>query len=237
MPRSETLGVMARIARVVIPGLAHHVTQRGNHRQMVFLKEGDRQVYQDLLRHYLLLYSVRLVGYSFMGNHVHHMPIPGKSDSLAKAIGRVHQDYSRWFQVRERQTGHLWQNRFFSCVVEEERFLGALLYIELNPVRAGLVESAWEWKWSSARAHVTGIDPTGLLDMEYWASRNGGAIWKQRLEEAAQDQALADSIRAATKSGRPWGSSEFVAGLELQLGRVLRPQKRGRKSSGSSPIK
>ena len=226
---------MARIARVVIPGFPHHVTQRGNHRQLVFLEEGDRQVYRDLLRDWLLFHSVRLVGYCLMGNHVHLMPIPGNACSLAKAIGRAHQDYSRWFQVRQRQTGHLWQNRFFSCVVEEERFLGALLYIELNPVRAGLVGGAWEWEWSSARAHVTGIDPTGLLDMEYWASRNGGVSWKRRLEEAAQDQALADGIRAATKSGRPWGRSEFVASLELRLGRVLRPQKRGRKSSGSSP--
>ncbi len=109
--------------------------------------------------------------------------------------------------------------------------MGALMYIELNPVRAGLVEGAWEWKWSSALAHVSGIDPTGLLDMGYFASRNIGVDWKRQLEEAARDRALAKAIRAATNTGRPWGSDEFVAALELRLGRVLRPQKRGRKRS------
>ena len=222
---------MARLDRIVVPGLVHHVTQRGNHRQTVFLQDNDRQVYQDLLREYTLSYSVHLAGYCLMGNHVHLVCMPECEDSLAKAIGRTHQNYSRWFQIRRRQTGHLWQNRFFSCPVDEDRFITTLLYVELNPVRAGLVDRPWEWDWSSARAHISSHDSSGLLDMGFWASRTAGIDWKQQLGEATLNRDIPKQIRTSTRCGRPWGSNEFLIALELQLGRRLQPQKQGRKPS------
>ena len=214
---------------MVIPGCLHHVTQRGNHRQLVFLNEDDRWVYLDLLRSYLARYSTSLAGYSLMGNHTHLAPIPESTDSLARTIGHTHQDYSRWFQLRRNQTGHLWQNRYFSCPVEDERFHQVLAYIELNPVRAGLVHHAWDWTWSSARAHVTGHDPTGLLDMEYWQRRVGKDDWKQFLLRASEDDRANRGIRQATSTGRPWGNESFLLEAERRLGRTLRPRPRGRK--------
>ena len=93
-------------------------------------------------------------------------------------IGRLHNDFSRWQQIQRDLTGHLWQNRFFSCPLDEDHFWEALRYVELNPVRAGLVRNAWEWPWSSARAHVTGIDETGLLNMDLWRTRFDGNRWR-----------------------------------------------------------
>jgi putative transposase len=153
---------MPRIARVVVPGWPHHVTQRGNNRQTVFFCDHDRQVYLDLWSNYCNLYHADLVGYNLMGNHVHLIPIPEFDTSLAKAVGRTNNDFSRWQNVQCNRTGHLWQARFYSCPVDVFSLWDVLAYIELNPVRAGLVQNAEDWKWSSARAHLTGTDEAGL---------------------------------------------------------------------------
>jgi putative transposase len=182
-----------------------------------------------MLGRYLRKYEVPLVGYSLMDNHVHLAPVPGRSDSLSTAIGRTALDYSRWFQVRRHQTGHLWQSRFFSCAVEDERIPQVLLYIELNPVRAGLVQCAWEWNWSSAKAHVTGVDPMGILDMDYWSDKAPAGDWKALLLAAVKDEESIKGIRAATSTGRPWGSDDFISSAERQLGRILRPQRQGKR--------
>jgi len=109
---------MVRIARVVMPGWPHHVTQRGNHRQTVFFNDRDREVYLELLAKYKGIYHIGLIGHSLMSNHVHKIPIPEFDTSLAKAIGRTHKDYSPWQNVQCNQTGHLWQARFYSCPIE-----------------------------------------------------------------------------------------------------------------------
>src|SRR6266478_1975383 len=139
---------MARIARVVVPGCWHHVTQRGNQQQTVFFDDSDRKFYLDLLRRYCSRHSVRITGYCLMGNHVHLLAIPAHQTGLAHALGRTHNDYARWLNLRRRQSGHVWQNRFYSCALDEEHKWTALRYVEQNPVRAGLVASAAEWLWS-----------------------------------------------------------------------------------------
>ena len=106
----------------------------------------------------------------------------------------------------------------------------ALRYIELNPVRAGLVKCPWEWPWSSALAHVTGRDTTGLLDMDLWRQRFNGNQWKTFLEAGLEEEGTNDLIRLATRTGRPLGSEEFILRLEALTGRRLRPQKPGPKS-------
>ena len=145
-------------------------------------------------------------------------------------IGRLHNDFSRWQQIQRDLTGHLWQNRFFSCPLDEDHFWEALRYVELNPVRAGLVRNAWEWPWSSARAHVTGIDESGPINMDPWRTRFDGNRWRSYLEEGLKSTGDLDRIRLATRTGRPLGSDDFIRCLEALTGRSLRPKKRGPKS-------
>jgi putative transposase len=220
---------MTRFSRIVLPGWAHHITQRGNHRQTVFFSDNDRLVYLRILAKYMESYEIVLIGYCLMGNHVHLVPMPGKESSFADGIGRLHHDFALWQNVQCGRSGHLWQNRFFSCPVEEDRIGDVVSYVESNPVRARLVERAWDWEWSSARAHVTGEDPAGLLDMNFWRKRFNPEDWKKNLEQAAAQKSTNASIRRATATGRFLGSEATARQLEQQLGRPLLPRKKGRK--------
>jgi putative transposase len=179
-------------------------------------------------------YGTRLLGYCLMSNHVHLVAIPEREDSLAKTMGRIHADYARWLHIRQRQTGHLWQNRFYSCPLDSGHCWAALRYVERNPVRAGMVERPWDWTWSSAAAHVAAVDPTGLLDLQEWQTCWTGSLWRKALEEGTGEAQLAERIRLATRSGRPMGTADFTAALEHLLDRRLSPAKRGRKPRGQT---
>lgn len=210
------------MARIVVPGWAHHVTQRGNHRDVVFLRDHDREVYLDLWSKYSRLACADLVGYSLMGNHVHLVPIPEFETSLAKAVGRTNNDFSRWQNVQCNRTGHLWQARFYSCPVDLVSLWDVMAYVELNPVRAGLVERPEDWVWSSARAHASGRDETGLLNMGLWEECFTPVSWAKFLRQKQQDKELKQRIRTATQTGRPLASEEAVRRLEVSFGRRLR---------------
>jgi putative transposase len=161
---------MPRAARIVVPGCAHHVTQRGNHEEAVFLNDADRRAYLEFIREAAVRHQVSLLGYVLMSNHVHWVATPPKAEALAAVFGRAHFRYSSYFQVKRRTSGHLWQGRFFSEALTLDHLVRVLLYIERNPLRAGLVRVAEEYVWSSAQAHVTGCDSSGLLDMVTWGS-------------------------------------------------------------------
>jgi putative transposase len=137
---------MPRNARCIKPELSYHVTQRGTDCQTTFHSRQDRQVYLDLLRANLPDRGVRILGYCLMTNHVHLVAIPGHSDSLATLFRRVHGRYAQYFNARRHRTGHLWQNRFFSCALSQSHLWTALRYVEMNPVRASLVASPAEYE-------------------------------------------------------------------------------------------
>jgi len=221
---------MARMARVVALGCWHHVTQRGNRRQSVFFEDGDRAMYLQLLALHCRRASVEIAGYCLMGNHVHLVVIPRAETGLAKALGRTHGDYARWLNIRRGEVGHVWQNRFYSCPLDEQHQWEALRYVELNPVRAGLVSEASEWEWSSAVAHVTGWDRAGLLDTVEWQKHWNAKSWRDVLEQGLRDGAFLQRIREATRTGRPVARADFVVELEARLRRRLRPEKRGPKA-------
>ena len=171
-------------------------------------------------------YGMRLLGYCLMTNHVHLVAVPEREDSLAKASVT---DYARWQHIRARQTGHLWQNRFFSCPLDVGHCWAALRYVERNPVRAGLVEAAEQWAWSSARAHVTGEDRSGLLDPGEWQACWTPDRWREAIAKGVGAMLLEERIRQATRTGRPLGAEGFAAALGRVLHRPLAPAKRGRK--------
>ena len=218
---------MPRVARILLPGLPHHITQRGNNRQDIFFVDDDRRVYLDLLLSHCEQYALSVLGYCLMSNHIHVIGIPGDEDSLAKAIGRTHFRYTQYVNRLHRRSGHLWQNRFFSCPLDEVHSWRALCYVERNPVRAKMVRVAWRYPWSSAAAHVSGADPTDLLDLAEWKDERALAKWKSALRQP-EDESELSRIRLTSQRGRPLATDAFLSKLEHRLGRRLRPLPVGR---------
>lgn len=224
-----TISSMARFARLVVPGCAHHVTQRGNHQADVFFGDEDRRIYLTILRDHLLRWQARIVAWCLMTNHVHFVAVPSKEDSLALVFGRTHNEYSRWLQARQRRVGHLWQNRFHSCPLDGRHLWEAVRYTELNPVRAGMVPTAEDWRWSSARAHLGAGDEWGVVDLRPWHEQWTIETWREALGSPFRDAAFAARLREATQTGRPCGEAEFTEMLEAETGRSLKPRKPGPK--------
>jgi putative transposase len=165
----------------------HHVTQRGNGRQAVFLTDKDREVHLDAFFDYAARYGLRVWGYCLMSNHVHFVVVPEGERSLARVFGRTHSDYARYANLLRRSCGHFWQSRFYSCAMDEPHAWEALAYVERNPVRAGLAEKAEEYPWSTAAAHcredgLDGLGGRGVL-------RNGVIGYCPRLEPGNGSQA------------------------------------------------
>jgi putative transposase len=220
---------MARIARFVVPGLPHHVTQRGNRRENVFLSDADYELYRDLLAAQCRKHGVAVWSYCLMPNHVHHILVPDGERGLGLALGETHRRYSAVVNARLRVTGHLFQSRFGSVVLDEDHLLAAARYVALNPVRARLVQRAQDWRWSSARAHLSGRDD-GLVSVAPILERCGGRFGDLIDQPVAAERMAA--LRAAETIGRPLGSLPFLDGLAARTGRDPRPGRRGPKLAG-----
>src|SRR5215469_2923177 len=147
---------MARLARIVVPHCPHHVTQRGNRREPIFFEDGDQDIYRDLLAEQAEKARLEVWAYCLMPNHVHLIVVPREETGFARAIGEAHRRYTNFINARGRWTGHLFQNRFASVVMDDEHLAAGVRYVSLNPVRARLVERADRWPWSSVRAHLQG---------------------------------------------------------------------------------
>jgi putative transposase len=222
---------MARLSRVVIPGVPHHVTQRGNGRQRTFFEDGDYALYLDLLAAAAERARTEVWAYCLMPNHVHIVLTPSDEYGLRRTFGELHRRYTGYVNARRRTTGHLWQGRFGSVAMDEAHFVTALRYVALNPVRARLVERAEDWPWSSTRAHLAGEDDH-VVKVAPALERVGDftAFLGEPFDEALSYAAL----RKAERVGRPVGSSEWLADMEARTGLTLRPQKRGPKPKAAS---
>jgi putative transposase len=224
---------MARLPRVVITDVAHHVTQRGNARQVILADDADRIAYLDLLRQYSEMYGLSLLGYCLMSNHVHLIVIPRTAAALSQTLKQSHGRYASYWNARGSSSGHVWQGRFYSCPLDDSHVWRALRYVELNPVRAGMVSAAVEWRWSSAAAHCSAATPARMLDLEPWQKRWTLAEWSEYL--AAGESAIdVSALRQCTHTGRPLGTTEFVARLEQTTSRPLAPRKGGRPKKPST---
>jgi putative transposase len=146
--RNRHYRVMARQARVVLPGIAYHCTQRGTDGRKVFFRDRDRRIYLRMLGVFASQARLRVLAYCLMTNHVHLVVIPEESDSLATAFRRCHGRYAQLLNTLRGRTGHLWQSRFFSCPMDESHLWAAIRYTEHNPVRAGVVARPDEYRWS-----------------------------------------------------------------------------------------
>jgi putative transposase len=218
---------MPRILRAVVPGLPHHITQRGNGRQNVFISDEDRQLYLDLLRRHAERYDLRIWAYCLMPNHVHLVAVPDRINSLARVMGRTHAEYARYFNLKRRRSGHLWEGRYFSCPLEDLHLRRAMAYVERNPVRAALVSEAADYRWSSAPLHVRGQED-GWLDCTAWRQQYDGTQWLHVLRTSVEDQAFSVRRRESTRRGRVMSSPAFADRLGKLVGRELRAKPAGR---------
>jgi putative transposase len=218
---------MARLARVVVPGHPHLVTQRGNGGARTFFGDQDFALYRDLLAENCRAAGVEVLAWCLMPNHVHLILVPSDPDGLRRALARVHRAYARAIQARRKRSGHFWQGRFGAVAMDEAHLAAALRYVSLNPVRARLVKRAQDWRWSSTPAHLRGRDD----------GTTARAPIKHRFPDFADflageaEPELFERLRAAESIGRPIGSDRFLARIERKTGRTLKPAKRGPKPS------
>ena len=216
---------MPRIARIVAEGYPHHVTQRGNRKQEVFFCEKDYQTYLTLLGAHSKLFNLEVESYCLMPNHVHMILVPRYKDDLSHVVGMTHQKYTNIINKREGWRGYLWQGRFSSFVLDDVYLLAATRYILLNPVKAGLVDRPWDYKWSSARHHL-GIEKDTIVAGSLLADMVDD--WKEFINADIkyEEKRL---ITLHEKTGRPLGNNSFVEKLENILGMKLKKSKPGPK--------
>ena len=219
---------MSRIARIVLENLPYHITQRGNGRQLVFFDAPDYRLYLDLLRTYAGDAGLRVWAFCLMPNHVHLIGVPERADAMASALGRTHADFARHFNLKNRSCGHMWQARFFSCPLGPTHLWRAMAYVERNPVRAGMVEHAAQYEWSSARAHLGLAKADGFLELAACHTEYTQSQWNEVLDAGTEEEAFRRRLQEASRRGRPLGSDEFVRKLESRAGRELRPLPAGR---------
>jgi len=216
---------MPRIARVVVPGYPHHITQRGNRNMPVFFNNQDRKEYINFLCEHSLQAGLHFWAYCLMDNHVHFIAVPDHESSLARGIGEAHRNYTRMINFREGWRGHLWQERFKSYLMDERYLYAAVRYVELNPVRAGLVKKAEDYTWSSARAHVL-TKKDKLLSDNFMLSEIEN--WSAYLTEG-RDEKEYNQFQKHTHTGQPLGNKSFITKLEQITKKALKRRKPGPK--------
>jgi putative transposase len=226
---------MARLPRLTLPGYPHHVIQRGNNRQAIFAGRADYLVLLDLLLEYAQKLEVAVHAYVLMSNHFHLLATPQTPDGLPQLMQAVGRRYVRYFNGAQMRSGTLWEGRYKSTLIQTDRYLLAcMVYIDLNPVRAGLVAQAADYPWSSL-GHYTGQRIDKLVSAH-------PLIWELGNTPFAREAAYAQLVQSgispvqqtlltdATLRGWALGEPDFV--LDLQK----RTQRRVAKSSAGRPV-
>ena len=225
---------MARLPRICLPGIPQHVIQRGNNRQVCFASEEDFAAYAHWLEEYARKCQVAIHAWVFMTNHVHLLVTPSTEEGISKMMQMLGRHYVRYFNYSYRRSGTLWEGRFKSCVVDAEDYLLICQrYIELNPIRAGMVSAPEEYAWSSYQAN--GLGETVKLWSPHPIYQQLGKTRQERLTAYRElfrghlDPALINQIRQATNKGMALGNDRFRDEIEKLTGRRVRPKKRGPK--------
>ena len=227
---------MPRPNRLNIAGLPQHVTQRGNNRQDCFIDTLDYDQYLALLGNACRKHSCEIHAFVLMTNHVHILMTPNTPDGASLVFRDLGRDYVRQFNKRHKRTGTLWEGRFKSSLVEEDNYLLACYrYIELNPVRARMVEDPSEYQWSSFRVNALGMSNDLLKPHESWLMLGSDNQTRQMAYLSLFDSVLGpeqiEAIRFGITKGLPTGSETFkqrvenTLSIKLSNGRRGRPQK------------
>ena len=216
---------MARLARIAVPELPYHVTQRGNRRQPVFFQDADYRTYLAMLQEESRRWRLQVWAYCLMTNLVHLIVYPESPQSLPRALAETHRRYTRYVNFREGWRGYLWQGRFGSVPLDELHLVAAMRYVERNPVEAGLVAYSAAYPWSSAAAHVTGQGDPLLSPCFLTEQITEWATFLANPEEPRTIQRLEVQVR----TGRPYGNPDFLERLEETVGYRIRRLPAGRK--------
>lgn len=230
---------MARLPRLVIPHQPHHIIQSGVDRQVIFREPDDYQAFLNWLREAAKQYKVAIHAYVLMPDHIHVLATPDDPDGLARTMQWAGRHYVPYFNRKYERAGTLWQGRFKATVIDAAMyFMTCCRYLELNPVRAGIVLDPADYVWSSYTHHI-GVRPNPLITDHslYWALGNTPfereAAYKLLAEQVLTHDELCD-LRESTHKGWVLGSESFKTNLEKQLNRQVRPGKRGRPKKPTS---
>ncbi len=224
---------MARLPRFCPPGIAQHVIQRGNNRSVCFAAEKDFSAYANWLRQYADECQVAIHAWVFMTNHVHLLVTPSSEDGVSRMMQSVGRRYVRYFNDQYCRTGTLWEGRFKSSLVQSCTYLlRCYRYIELNPVRAGMVGEPSEYTWSSYRCNALGVDAKLCTAHEEYLKlgkdKDGRLGAYRALFKANVEETMVEQIRTSINSGLALGNDDFKERVERLYGRRVTPAKMGR---------
>ena len=224
---------MARLPRLTVPGYPHHIIQRGNNRQAIFATASDYELMLSLFAENAAKYAVAIHAYVLMSNHFHLLATPSTEQGLPQMMQAIGRSYVRVFNQTQGRTGTLWEGRYRSTVIQADRhLLACMAYIDLNPVRAGMVEDAGDYPWSSF-AHYSGMRSIKLITPH-------PLVWSLGNTPFAREAAYAELVRSgislaqqqgltqSTLSGWAMGEADFVADLQKRTERRLLRSKPGR---------
>jgi putative transposase len=225
---------MPRRARKCPPGLPVHVIQRGNNRQACFASGADLKAYANWLFEASLKFDINIHAWVFMTNHVHLLMTPSCWSGISRTMQCLGRTYVRYFNFSYRRTGTLFEGRFRSCLIQDQHYLLACQrYIELNPVRAGMVDHPADYPWSSYRAHAFGTDvKMWTPHPEYEALGSTKSLREaayRRLFDSELDKNTINEIRTALNTGLVFGNERFLDEVERLTGQRQRHLKRGPK--------
>jgi len=217
---------MPRLVRLIAPDYPHHIIQRRNNRQNVFLENKDREMYLYLLNKYASENSCKLHSYCLMNNHIHLLSVPSHETSLAKTMQKTSLTYTQFYNKKYNRTGRLWECRFHSTIVDTDNYLLTVCrYIERNPVRAKIIDNPTDYLWSSAKTNGMG-EKSNLVE----------PIWNNFIEKDAyllflnskESDDDIKKIRKSTFTGKPLANEKFIELLKNKLGLTINIRKKGR---------
>jgi putative transposase len=232
---------MPRRARLSIPGIPWHIIQRGNNRSVCFHAEEDFQFYLHYLQEFAIKFGCAIHAYVLMTNHVHLLLTPQQSDSASLLMKHLSQRYVQYINRTYKRSGTLWEGRFRSCLTQTEDYvLACYRYIELNPVRAGMVNKPQDYRWSSYHTNALGKASSLIVPHEEYLRL--GREQNTRLEsyralfKAHLDEETVGQIRNATNGNYALGSERFQQEIETVLGRRAKRGQAGRPSNDMQPV-
>lgn len=224
---------MGRLPRAIDDGLIYHALNRGNNRAAVFADDDDHLAFLQALATTRQRYPLRLLGYCLMTNHFHLLLRPEPGQSISRILQSLTVAHTWRYHKRHHTSGHVWQGRFKSPVIQDDgHLLVVLRYIEANPLRAKMVIDPAEYRWSSYQRHGMGRDDPLLSDFPEWEELGRTEAerrkrWRARVRSEQEESELA-GVRRSLRSGRPFGSAEWTDRMAERLGIDLSPRPRGR---------